>query len=134
DFGETLYLRGLYFMERLGGAIASAGPKQVVQAFRTLLSKIDEVLSGAVTRFGELGRRIIEGFWKGLSSMFDWIRTRVSEFVGSMVSKVKGILGISSPSRVFADIGQNIAQGLALGLESARGVVERATAGALVAP
>ena len=50
--------------------------------------------------------------------MGDWIGEKVSGFVGGIVDGVKGVLGIRSPSRVFAGIGENMALGLGDGWDS----------------
>lgn len=49
--------------------------------------------------------------------MASWIGEKISGFVGGLVDGVKGVLGIHSPSRVFAGIGQNMALGLGQGFE-----------------
>ena len=63
----------------------------------------------------DVGKQIIEGLWEGIASMASWIGDKVSGFVGGIVDDVKGILGIHSPSRVFAGIGENMALGLGEG-------------------
>src|SRR5690606_38137299 len=103
-------------------------------AFGGLWDSISSWFSKLASDAVAWGRNVIQGFLDGIKGMFARVRQEVSEFVGGIVAKVKGVLGIASPSRVFEDIGRNIAQGLAMGAESTRGVVERATAGALVAP
>ena len=50
--------------------------------------------------------------------MASGIEEKVSGFVGGIVDGVKGVLGIHSPSRVFAGIGENMALGLGKGWES----------------
>lgn len=65
----------------------------------------------------EIGKNIVMGLWEGIKAMASWIGDKVSGFVGGIVDGVKGILGIHSPSRVFAGIGQNMALGLGQGFE-----------------
>ena len=47
--------------------------------------------------------------------MGGWIREKVTGFFNGIVDGVKGILGIHSPSKVFAGIGENMALGLGEG-------------------
>jgi len=84
-------------------------------------------------RFLEIGKDIVRGLWNGISSMARWIRDKVSDFVGGIVSGVKGVLGIRSPSRVFMDIGENLSLGLAKGIADAKNAVDSALAG-LISP
>nr|DAV78625.1 MAG TPA: tail tape measure [Caudoviricetes sp.] len=65
----------------------------------------------------EIGKNIVMGLWEGIKAMASWIGDKVSGFVGGIVDSVKGMLGIHSPSRVFAGIGQNMALGLGQGFE-----------------
>ena len=80
-------------------------------------------------RLSEIGKDIVRGLWNGISSMARWIRDKVSDFVGGIVSGVKGVLGIRSPSRVFMDIGENLSLGLAEGIRGAKTAVDSALAG-----
>ncbi len=65
----------------------------------------------------EVGKDIVRGVWEGIKAMGAWLGEKVSNFFGGIVDGVKGILGIHSPSRVFAGIGQNMALGLGQGFE-----------------
>ena len=47
--------------------------------------------------------------------MGDWLWENVKGFFSGIVDGVKGILGIHSPSKVFAGIGENMALGLGEG-------------------
>ena len=47
--------------------------------------------------------------------MGDWLWNNVKGFFNGIVDGVKGILGIHSPSKVFAGIGENMALGLGEG-------------------
>lgn len=65
----------------------------------------------------EIGKNIVMGLWEGIKAMASWIEDKVSGFFGGIVDGVKGILGIHSPSRVFAGIGKNMALGLGEGFD-----------------
>jgi hypothetical protein len=56
--------------------------------------------------------------------MIGWIKEKVSGFVGGIVSNVKGVLGIQSPSTVFAGIGTNMSLGLGEGFTKAMNSVK----------
>jgi len=103
-------------------------------------SNLPEIISNIVSFFRELpgklleiGKDIVSGLWNGISSMAAWIRDKVSDFVGGIVSGVKDVLGIHSPSAVFADIGENLSLGLAKGIKGAKTAVDSALAG-LISP
>ncbi|MFA9399377.1 MAG: hypothetical protein ACERKV_14080, partial [Clostridiaceae bacterium] len=69
--------------------------------------------------------------WSGIASMIGWIRDKISNFVGGIVSGVKGVLGIHSPSKVFAGIGENMGAGIGVGFTDAMGDVEQDMEGAI---
>lgn len=66
----------------------------------------------------EIGKNIITGLWDGITSMVSWIGDKISGFFGGIVDGVKGVLGIHSPSKVFAEIGEFTGEGFEKGLSS----------------
>jgi len=91
-----------------------------------VVNNIVSFFKGLPGKFLEIGKDIVRGLWDGISSMVGWIRSKISDFVGGIVSGVKGVLGISSPSRIFMGIGENITTGLAKGISEAQAVVDSA--------
>ena len=97
-----------------------------------LIVKIPEIIRAIVEGFSEgmpdiieIGKNIVSGLWDGIESMASWISDKVSDFVGGIVDGVKGVLGIRSPSRVFAGIGENMALGLGEGWDDEYGRISK---------
>ena len=97
-----------------------------------LIVKIPEIIRAIVEGFSEgmpdiieIGKNIVSGLWDGIESMASWISDKVSDFVGGIVDGVKGVLGIRSPSRVFAGIGENMALGLGEGWDNEYGRISK---------
>lgn len=68
----------------------------------------------------DIGKNIVEGLWNGITSMGDWIWSKVTGFFGGLVDGIKNTLGIHSPSRVLRDeVGKMMPPGVVLGVESA---------------
>ncbi len=57
--------------------------------------------------------------------MGKWLLDKFSGFVNNIIDGVKGVLGIHSPSRVFAGIGENMALGLGEGWNDEYGNIKR---------
>ena len=79
---------------------------------------IDTVVSGVLDLASELwdtGKNIVEGIWQGITDSWDWFWGEVSGFFGGLLDGIKGLLGIHSPSTVFAEIGENMAAGIDVG-------------------
>ena len=90
------------------------------ELLRGTLALVDAIISAFLDSLPdiiEVGKNIVRGLWEGIKAMASWIGEKVSGFVGGIVDGVKGMLGIHSPSRVFAGIGQNMALGLGQGFE-----------------
>lgn len=90
------------------------------ELLRGTLALVDTLISAFLDSLPdiiEVGKNIVMGLWEGIKAMASWIGDKVSGFVGGLVDGVKGVLGIHSPSRVFAGIGQNMALGLGQGFE-----------------
>ena len=103
----------------------------IVEAIPDVVSKIPEIVTAIVEEFKENGPEIIQigkdvvlGIWNGIQSLVGWLNEKIGNFVGGIVDNVKGVLGIHSPSRVFAGIGENMAMGLGAGWENEYGSIK----------
>ncbi len=63
-------------------------------------------------KFAEVGWNAVEGLWSGIVDGWNNLKNNIKEFVNGFVKGFKDALGIHSPSTVFAQIGQNIIDGL----------------------
>ena len=94
----------------------------LVEAIPDLVRRIPEIVGAIVNGFSaqsedfvEIGRNIVQGLWNGIKSLGSWLGDQISGFFGGIVDGAKSLLGIHSPSRVFASIGENMALGLGEG-------------------
>lgn len=107
---------GLKMVISLVKGIAQNIP-QLVTSVLNMMATIVKTIWESLPDIIEVGKNIVRGLWEGIKAMASWIGEKVSGFVGGIVDGVKGMLGIHSPSRVFAGIGQNMALGLGQGFE-----------------
>lgn len=98
------------------------GISSMVSAAKNVAQQIVNAVKGGISKLPaemlSIGKNIVQGLWNGIKGMGSWIKSQVSNFVGGIVSSVKGVLGIKSPSRVFAGIGENMALGLGQGWDN----------------
>lgn len=94
----------------------------LVEAYPEIIAKVPEIISRLVSAFKDawptikgIGKNIVEGIWDGIKSMGKWLADKVDDFVDGLIGGVKDLLGIHSPSRVFAGIGKFMAEGLGEG-------------------
>ena len=68
------------------------------------------------SKFSEFGGNMIQGLINGFTSMFPNLTATIAGAADSVVSTFKNLLGIHSPSRVFAGLGGDTMAGLEQGL------------------
>lgn len=87
------------------------------------LARIKQFIGGFVT----IGREIVAGIARGIRAAPGAVWDALKGVISSGITNAKNFLGIKSPSRVFMEIGDYIAQGLAIGIEGGKGKVDAAT-------
>lgn len=95
-------------------AITSAIPDMA----GAILEGIPDMLSAGI----DLINGLADGIWQGIQSLL----SSVGEWCGQIISKVKGVFGIASPSKVFREFGKYLDEGLALGITGSTSIVQRA--------
>lgn len=111
------------------------GIKAMISAIKDIAGQVVEAIKGGISALPQamlnIGKNIVQGLWNGIQSMVGWIKDKVSGFVGGLVSGAKNLLGIHSPSTVFADMGKNMALGLGEGWDSQYGQIKRQIEGGM---
>jgi len=72
-------------------------------------------------KFSEFGGNLVQGLINGFTSMFPNLTASIGGMAESVIGTFKNLLGIHSPSRVFAELGGHTMDGLAVGLEQGQG-------------
>ena len=109
-----------------------AGVGQMLSAGRQLLSSVVSGIRGAISSVISIGKNIVQGIWSGISSSLSWIKNMISGWVGNVLSFIKKLFKINSPSKVMADeVGVFLAQGIGVGFEKEMKHVENKMADAM---
>ena len=108
---------GIKLTLALASGIIKAIPQLVAKLPQLIVSVIHGLNDGFM-RIDEIGKNIVIGIWNGIAKMGDWLWDQVSSFFSGIVNGVKKLLGIASPSKVFAGIGGFMAEGLGEGFDS----------------
>ncbi|MEC2291540.1 phage tail protein [Bacillus licheniformis] len=76
----------------------------------------------------QIGKNIIQGLINGIGSMANAVWRKVGDIADGVKKKITGLLNIHSPSRWMRDhVGKMIPAGVAVGIDKAGGLVEKAT-------
>jgi hypothetical protein len=86
------------------------------------------VYQGAI----DIGANLIEGIVNGITGALHYVEDAVGHLGDAIVGKLKGVLGIHSPSRVFMDLGGFTSEGFALGIEQGGDRVSQAASRTMV--
>jgi TP901 family phage tail tape measure protein len=64
-------------------------------------------------KYIEVGKNIVAGIWSGIVGYASWFKNKLTSWVGDVVSFIKKMFKIASPSKVMRDeIGKNLALGV----------------------
>ena len=88
------------------------------EATMDIIETILKGLADSFVSFVEMGGRLVQGLIEGFNDWFDWAWGKIKEWFNNVIDRVKGWLGIHSPSRVFANIGEMMAAGVGEGWEN----------------
>lgn len=111
-------------MAEQGGYIIAGLKKGITDAISSVTETAKKILSAIKEAFDnfslfDIGKNLIQGLVNGVNNMIETAKNAVANVGNAVIDKVKNVLGIHSPSTVFAEIGGYIDQGLANGIAAA---------------
>jgi len=81
------------------------------------ITKITTSITTVIDKAKQMGKDIMHGVIDGVNEMSQKLKDAFGSVVGGAITWLKNLLGIASPSKLFADaIGQPIGQGIAAGI------------------
>ncbi len=118
-------------MAEQGGYIIAGLKKGITDAISSVTETAKKILSAIKSAFDnfslfDIGKNLIQGLIDGVNNMIETVKNAVANVGNAVIDKVKNVLGIHSPSTVFAEIGGYTVQGLANGINAALPYVEQA--------
>ena len=105
----------------VGSAVGFIGDK-----VRGIKGTVMGALSGAGSWLRDTGKNLIQGLINGIGDMFGWVKDKICSLGDNILGWAKGVLGIGSPSKIFAQYGRWLDEGLAIGIGDAAGQVGKA--------
>lgn len=111
------------------GLVSNAG--HIIAAVPRLVETIVRGFLAAVKSYWDIGKSIVDGIRKGITEQWQRLKADVSNLFTGLVDWIKKLLGIHSPSTVFAGIGTNMAKGIGAGWQDTIGDINRDIAATL---
>jgi tape measure domain-containing protein len=109
-------------------AVANELPRLVDKGAEAVIRFLNGVASAIRAHSGEMfqaganiGSAIVQGMISGVGSLAGALLSKVGGLIASLPKGAMKLLGIGSPSKVFADIGKNMILGLMVGLDNQAG-------------
>lgn len=101
-------------------AIVEAVPKilgDLQSAVKSLIDQGIEKVKSFASSMGDAGLQLIQGLVDGVKGAGKWVIDAVGRVVTDAIDGAKKLLGIASPSKVFAEFGRYVSLGLAKGID-----------------
>lgn len=114
------------FINGLADAIRN-NADAIYDAVENLILAIIDAIKKLIFKLVDVGGDIINGLIDGVKKVGQKLWDSVVGVVKDAVQGVKDFLGIKSPSKLFAEIGQNTGKGLIVGIESMSNKVSAAS-------
>lgn len=121
---------GIEIIINLIAGIIKAIPKLVAAIPQLIMALINGIISmlGSII---DVGRQIVEGIREGIANAWESLKSWVVSKFQNLIDSVTGFLGIQSPSKLFAGIGENMALGLKEGWDKSFSDVKKDIDGGL---
>ena len=108
-------------------AAARAGGAQISAAVRSALNQAVAAARSAAGAMQAAGVMIGAGLAAGIRSQIGAVAAAANELVAQANRAARAAAQIHSPSRLFAEVGSFIGQGMAVGMDSTRGLISQSS-------
>ena len=98
--------------------VANVWNNLLKKPFNVLWTNIKEYFGTLKDNMIQLGRDIIAGLVSGITEKIQMAKDTISNVGNAITGTFKSLLGIESPSKVFAGYGRNLMRGLSLGIDN----------------
>ena len=111
------------------GIVTNSG--HVLAVVPKLIVALVHAFGSYVSSVAGIGKAIVDGIRKGITEQWQRLKADVSNLFTGLVDWIKKLLGIHSPSTVFAGLGTNMAKGIGAGWQDTIGDINRDIAATL---
>ena len=77
----------------------------VVNAAKGIFNAVKDSVLNLPNTLKSIGKDIVTGLWNGITDKTSWLTAKIGDFANSVIKSAKKALGINSPSKEFAYLG-----------------------------
>lgn len=112
----------------------------ILENIPLIIATIPKIINAMIEKFSspefkqemsKMGKELVEGLKEGWTKSWTNFKEKISENFKNMIAEIKKMLGIASPSTLFAGIGDNLMAGLAVGIDRSAGLPASASSQAM---
>lgn len=97
-----------------GSNLASKGKEAAQKLFNAIVDKVKEIPGKILS----VGRDLVSGLWNGVNDKVQWLKNKISGFVGDVTGWIKKFFKIGSPSKLMEEeVGKWLPEGIAVGID-----------------
>ena len=124
------------FREGFSKIVTAVGDKigDLIGKVKEIPGKIKDGLGNLGELLKQAGKDLIQGLINGIGSMGQALKNKAGDLASGAVGKIKGVLGIASPSKVMRQVGVWTGEGLIQGIDRMQRGATRAMAGLVEVP
>jgi len=104
------------------GNFASGAWDNIKTAFNGIINTITDVFTSLIEKASGWGSSVVSGISKGINGAIQFVKDAITNIGNAIGGTFKRLLGIASPSKVFTKYGENIVEGLAIGVQESSGM------------
>ena len=99
---------------------------EVVKAVPQIIKSLVNAFNSMKGDIKEVGTNLVKGVFNGMSNAVSWLYDKLKGWVNSVLSYIKKLFGIHSPSRKTQFFGEMLTEGLGVGIEENEGAATKA--------
>lgn len=110
---QKIFSKAVSTVVEWGKSLGAKGGQAAKKLVDAVVNKVKEI----VGKMKSAGRDLVEGLWNGIKNGTQWLKDKISGWVGNVTDFLMDLFGISSPSKVTTWMGEMLDEGLAEGVD-----------------
>lgn len=110
---QKIFSKAVSTVVEWGKSLGAKGGQAAKKLVDAVVNKVKEI----VGKMKSAGRDLVEGLWNGIRNGTQWLKNKISGWVGNVTDFLMDLFGISSPSKVTTWMGEMLDEGLAEGVD-----------------